>query len=255
LPIFTEAGFNALENREIALSGLGGVGGGAFLALVRSGVTRFRLAENGIFDPPDMNRQAAAFAHTMNRPKLDVYVELARSINPDVKLRLFPAGINPANLEDFLAGTDLHIGVIDVEKGAEVKAMTPALLEKFNIPIFSCAAVGFGALLVAHKPGGMMPDQFWELVNKKSGTGSIFPAFMEDLFDRGVMKRVATGVKSGTMPTTAIGGLASNTLLATEVLTYMLRDTGLVNRQAVFAPEFTMVDFLNQTLMTIDIGI
>ena len=45
LPIFTESGFETLKNKIVAFAGLGGVGGGAFLALVRCGVTRFRLAE------------------------------------------------------------------------------------------------------------------------------------------------------------------------------------------------------------------
>ena len=54
VPIFTEDGLAVLRDKVVALAGLGGVGGGAFLALVRCGVTRFRLAENGVFDPPDM---------------------------------------------------------------------------------------------------------------------------------------------------------------------------------------------------------
>ena len=62
LPIFTESGFQTLRNKVVAFAGLGGVGEGAFLALVRCGVTRFRLAENGVFDPPDMNRQAGTLS-------------------------------------------------------------------------------------------------------------------------------------------------------------------------------------------------
>lgn len=253
LPIFTEEGFNALENQVVAISGLGGVGGGAFLALVRCGVTKFRLAENGVFDPPDMNRQAGAFGDTMDRPKLEVYVELARSINPAVVLELFPEGITPDNLEDFLGGADLHVGVIDGEKGADVKAMTPALLERFNIPMFTCGAIGFGALLVAHEPGGMMPDEFWTRVAEKSHANGLLPSFLGDFFNRPVMDRIDQGLASGTIPTTAMGGLASNTMVATEVLVYMLRDTGLVDRKPVFAPKFTMVDFLNQTMVTTDV--
>jgi len=45
LPIFTESGFQTLRNKVVAFAGLGGVGEGAFLALVRCGVTRFRLAK------------------------------------------------------------------------------------------------------------------------------------------------------------------------------------------------------------------
>jgi tRNA A37 threonylcarbamoyladenosine dehydratase len=77
LPILGKEGMEALSTPLIAFAGLGGVGGGAFLNLVRCGVKRFRLAENGVFDPPDMNRQAAAFASTMGRAKIEVYERLA----------------------------------------------------------------------------------------------------------------------------------------------------------------------------------
>ncbi len=253
LPIFTEAGFATLQSQVVAISGLGGVGGGAFLALVRCGVTQFRLAENGEFDPPDMNRQAAAFGNTMGRQKIDVYVELAKSINPKIELSLYPDGITPENIEQFLNGADLHVGVIDVEKGARVKEMTPELLKRYNIPMFTCGAIGFGALLVAHEPGCMMPDDFWRHVENKSSGSGLLPSYLQDHFNRPVMDRAAKGLATGTLPTTAIGGMASNTLLATEVITYMLRDTGLVDRLPVFAPFFTIVDFLNQTMITEDV--
>ncbi len=253
LPIFTEAGFKAMPGKLIAFAGLGGVGGGAFLALVRCGVTRFRLAENGIFDPPDMNRQAAAFGDTMDRNKLDVYVELARSINPDVELELFPEGTNPENIERFLDGADLHVGVIDVEKGAEVKAMTPELLEKLNVPMFTCGAIGFGALLVAHEPGGMLPDEFWKLVGEKSDGGGMLPSFLNNRFNQPVMERIAEGLAGGTLPTTAIGGLASNTWLACEVLTCLLQGSGMVDREPVFAPRFITVDFMGQSMIVGDV--
>jgi hypothetical protein len=253
LPIFSEAGFKVLQEKLVAFAGLGGVGGGAFLALVRCGVTRFRLAENGVFDPPDMNRQAAAFGHTMDRSKLDIYVELARSINPDVELELYPEGTNEGSIEQFLAGADLHVGVIDVEKGAEVKAMTPGLLEKYNVPMFTCGAIGFGALLVAHEPRGMMPDEFWSLVSAKSDGGALLPSYLGDYFNQPVMERIAEGYRSGILPTTAIGGMASNTLLACEVLTCMLQDTGLVDRKPVYAPEYVVVDFLGQNMVVGDV--
>ncbi len=255
-PIFTEAGFAVLRDKVVAIAGLGGVGGGAFLALVRCGVTRFRLAENGVFDPPDMNRQAGAFGHTMGRRKLDVYEELARSINPAVELECFPEGITGDNLERFLAGADAYVGVIDMEKGHEVKAMTPPLLNKHGLPMFTCGAIGFGSLLVSHEPGGMMPEEFWRLVKEKSDDSrGLLPSFLSDSFSGATMKRLAEGYASGIIPTTAIGGLAANTLLACEVLVFLLRGTGLVDREPVFAPRFAMVDFLSQKMAVGDVSL
>lgn len=145
------------------------------------------------------------------------------------------------------------MGVIDVEKGSEVKAMTPALLEKHGLPMFTCGAIGFGALLVAHEPGGMMPQEFWRLVQEQSDGGGLLPPFLGGFFNRPVMERMEQGYASGVLSTTAIGGLASNALLACEVLACLLQGTGLVDREPVFAPRFIAVDFLNQALVKGDV--
>lgn len=245
-PILGDDGIRLLEQPLVGIAGLGGVGGGAFLALVRAGVKRFRLAENGLFDPPDMNRQAAAFGSSMDRPKLDVYVELARSINPVVELELYPEGVSGDNLESFIKSSDAYIGVIDVEKGADVKELTPALIKKYNVPLFTCGAIGFGALMVNHHPDGMMPDTFWKRVMEKSdGKPGLMPSYLTSFFNDKVTARIQAGFTSGTVATTSIGGLSSNALLASEILAWLLRNTDFVQRDVLFAPHFATVDFLN----------
>lgn len=252
-PILGKEGIEAISTPLIAFAGLGGVGGGAFLNLVRCGVKRFRLSENGVFDPPDMNRQVAAFASTMGQPKIEVYERLARDINPEVQLELFPEGTIVGNLERFLDGCDVHVGVIDVEKGADVKAMTPELLTRFNIPLFTAGSFGFGALLVAHHPNGMMPDEFWGLLKKKSGMGGLFPSFVLDRFEPTVMKRLENAAKTGKLATTSIGGSLSGSILASEVLAYLLRETDLVKRDIIFAPKFVTVDLLRLAMEVVDV--
>ncbi len=246
LPILKEDGIQLLEKPLIAIAGLGGVGGGAFLALVRAGVKRFRLAENGIFDPPDMNRQVAAFGTSMDRPKLDVYVELAQSINPEIELELYPEGVTAENLESFIAGSAAYVGVIDVEKGADVKAMTDSLLQKYDIPMFTAGAIGFGALITNFHPQGMMPGEFWQKVKDRSDDeGGLLPSYLRDFFAKTIIERIEVGAATGTVATTSIGGLCSNSLLASEVLAWILRDTDLVQREILFAPHFATIDLMN----------
>lgn len=252
-PILGESGFAVLGEKEIAFAGLGGVGGGAFLALVRCGARRFRLAENGVFDPPDMNRQAAAFGSTMGRPKLDVYMELARSINPDLEMTPYPDGVTADNLGDFLAGADAYVAVIDAEKGEDVKRMTPAMQERHKIPVFTCGAVGFGALLVNFAPDGMKAGEFWTLAMKDNTGEGLLPSAMQRHFSAPVLERIRRGLSSGKVATTAIGGLAANALLANEVLTHFLAGTDLVERAPVFAPRYTVLDFMTQRLLVADI--
>ena len=90
-------------------------------------------------------------------------------------------------------------------------------------------------------------------MEEKSVTGGFLPSYMATYFNKPVMERFDQGLTQGTLPTTPIGGLASNVLLATEVICYLLRDTGLVQRQAVFAPRFSMVDFLEQNMVIGDV--
>lgn len=245
-------GIEALSAPLIALSGLGGVGGGTFLSLVRSGVKRFRLAENGVFDPPDMNRQAAAFASTLGRPKIEVYEELARGINPEIEIELFPEGLLAGNLERFLEGSDVYVGAMDFEKGADVKAKTPDLLKRFNVPLFSSMVLGFGAALVAHHPEGMMPGEFWGLVRERSA-GADFPTFMSGRFGPAVAERIENSIAAGKSPSTSIGGAFAGTVLASEVMVYLLQGTGLVSREAIFAPRFMVVDPMRPALEVVDV--
>lgn len=254
LPILGQEGIEALSIPVIAFAGLGGVGGGAFLNLVRCGVKRFRLSENGIFDPPDLNRQAAAFTSTLGQPKINVYERLAREINPEVEIELFPEGIHVSNFERFLDGCDVHVGVIDIEKGADVKAMTPELLGRYDIPLFTAGAVGFGALLVAHHPKGMMPDEFWRLVKEKSTGKSLLPSFIYDRFERTTMARITNAAEKGKISTTSIGGSLSGVLLASEVLAYLLQGTDLVNRNVIFAPKFAVIDLLKLAMEVVDVN-
>ncbi|MBM9511241.1 ThiF family adenylyltransferase [Desulfogranum marinum] len=252
-PFFGQEGFDILQQKKIAFAGLGGVGGGAFLALVRCGASQFRLAENGIFDPPDMNRQAAAFGTTMDRAKLDVYMELARSINPEIDITPYPDGIHAANLDEFLDACHAFVAVIDVEKGEEVKKMTPTLLEKYNIPAFTCGAIGFGALMVNYAPDGMKEDEFWALAKEQDKGGGLLPSHMQSNFSDAAMQRMKQGLAAGVIPTTAIGGLASNVLLANEVLAHLLTDTTLMERAPVFAPRYVTLDFMTHRLSVADI--
>jgi hypothetical protein len=252
-PIMGEEGFAVLGEKEIAFAGLGGVGGGAFLALVRCGLRRFRLAENGVFDPPDMNRQAAAFGSTMDRPKLDVYIELARSINPALEIVPYPDGITADNLEAFLAGADAHVSVIDGEKGADVKSMTPAMQERYGIPLFTCGAVGFGTIMVNFAADGMKADEFWAMAWKNDVGGGLLPSVMQRHFSASAVDRITRSLPRGVVPTTAIGGLAANAMLANELLAYVLADTDLVGRAPVFAPEYVVLDFMTQQFRVDDI--
>lgn len=251
--LFGEAAFAALGTPLVAISGMGGVGGAAFMTLVRSGVRRFRLAENGVFDPPDMNRQWGALDVTMDRPKLDVYAEWARGINPDVALELFPEGITVDNAEAFLAGCDFYLGAIDVDKGRAVKAETERISAREGIPLFTCGAFGMGAVMVNCAPGGMTLEAFWRQISALEHGDSSIPPFLRGIFGGPLMDRLEASFGAGTLATCASGAGTAGLLVGTEMLVAMLQGSGVVDRAPVFAPRFTVVDLAGMRLQVVDV--
>lgn len=242
-----------LEKSEIAISGLGGVGGAAFMTLLRCGVKRFRLAENGIFDPPDMNRQWGAFSSTMGHPKLDVYVHWAKEINPEVELKLYPEGINIDNIEDFLRCANAYIGVIDMEKGQDVKEKSSILCRHLSIPLFTAGAIGFGAIMLNYDPSGMTPEEFFRAAMKKSDSSEILPSYLIRNFNQVLIENSIHAIQSGVLATSSIGAAQAGIILASEVITYLLKDTSLTEREVVFAPRYVCFDLMQMRFQVEDI--
>src|ERR1700704_5794210 len=91
-----------LRTKRVAIAGLGGVGGFHLLTLARLGVGAFNLAELDRFELANFNRQVGATLSSVGRPKLDVLVELALDLNPELNIRRFPEGVTHENADEFL---------------------------------------------------------------------------------------------------------------------------------------------------------
>src|SRR6185312_9358764 len=103
----------ALKGKRVAIAGMGGVGGFHLLTLARLGVGAFSIADLDRFEVANFNRQVGASLATLGRAKVDVLAEMALAINPDLHIRRFPEGVQPGNIDDFLAGADLFIDGFD----------------------------------------------------------------------------------------------------------------------------------------------
>lgn len=77
---------NKIKNSTVMVIGIGGVGGYAVEALVRSGVGTIILIDNDIVDVTNKNRQIIALDSTIGLKKVDVMKERILDINKDVKV-------------------------------------------------------------------------------------------------------------------------------------------------------------------------
>lgn len=156
----SEAEQQRLRQSRVAIGGLGGVGGFHLTTLARLGVGKFSIADFDTFDLVNFNRQAGATMSTLGRPKLDVLSEMARDINPELDLRTFPEGVQPENLDAFLAEVDIYVDGLDFF-AFDARRATFAACERLGIPVVTAAPLGMGVALLVFGPGGMPFEDYF----------------------------------------------------------------------------------------------
>ncbi len=156
----TPAEQQQLRGKRIAIAGGGGVGGVHLLTLARLGVTQFHIADFDTFDIPNFNRQVGAMMSTVGQPKADVLARMARDINPDIDIKIFPEGVHADNLDEFLAGVDLYVDALDFF-AFDARQQTFAACARLGIPATTAAPLGMGAALLNFMPGKMTFEEYF----------------------------------------------------------------------------------------------
>ena len=99
---------------RVAVFGLGGVGGHAAEALVRSGIGALDLIDHDRISVSNLNRQIFAVRSTMGMLKVDAARARLLDINPELVLRTYPVFYLPENAGDFdLTVYDYIIDAVD----------------------------------------------------------------------------------------------------------------------------------------------
>lgn len=151
-----------LRGARAAIAGLGGVGGGHLLTLARLGIGNFNISDFDHFEVHNFNRQAGAMMSTVGEPKADVLARMAKDINPTADIRIFPEGVTPENVGDFLKGVDIYVDSIDYFS-VEARRMLFAECYKRGIPAVTAAPLGMGVSFLYFKPGKMSFEDYFLL--------------------------------------------------------------------------------------------
>lgn len=159
----TEAEQSVLQAKRVAIAGLGGVGGSHLITLTRLGVGKFNISDLDVFELANFNRQAGASISHLNRSKVDVMQEIALDINSELKINIFPNGVNEKNVDSFLDGADLYVDGLDFFATDARRTVFAACAEK-NIPAITAAPLGMGVSLLCFMPGKMTFEEYfrWE---------------------------------------------------------------------------------------------
>jgi molybdopterin/thiamine biosynthesis adenylyltransferase len=150
-----------LRNKRVAIAGGGGVGGVHLLTLARLGVAKFHIADFDTFDIHNFNRQVGAMMSTVDEPKSEVLARMARDINPEIDIRIFPEGVHKNNLREFLSGVDLYVDALDFF-AFDARQQTFAMCAELGIPATTAAPLGMGAALLNFMPGKMSFEEYFQ---------------------------------------------------------------------------------------------
>lgn len=109
-----EDALRALQKAKVLVVGLGGVGGGAFEVLTRSGVGSLTFVDGDDFEPSNLNRQILCTTSELGKNKAVVAAERASAINPAVQSVAIPKFVDGTNIAEILdGGYDYCIDAID----------------------------------------------------------------------------------------------------------------------------------------------
>ena len=150
----------ALRAKRVAIAGLGGVGGAHLLTLARFGVGAFTIADFDRFDLANFNRQAGATMATLDRPKAEVMDEMARAINPDLRIARFDTPLDIDSVDSFLANADLFIDGLDFFE-IPIRRHIFARCAALGIPALTAAPIGMGVGFLAFDPRGMSFNSYF----------------------------------------------------------------------------------------------
>ncbi|MCB1850346.1 MAG: ThiF family adenylyltransferase [Gammaproteobacteria bacterium] len=151
-----------LRAKTVAIAGMGGVGGAHLITLTRLGIGSFRLSDLDTFELANFNRQAGASTKTIGSPKVEVMANVALDINPELKLEVFPNGVDATNTASFLTGADLYVDGLDFF-AVKARRHVFALCAEKEIPAVTAAPLGMGAALLNFLPGNMSFEEYFQL--------------------------------------------------------------------------------------------
>ena len=138
--VLGKEGMARLEKARVAVFGIGGVGGYAVEALVRSGVGEIDIFDDDKVCLTNINRQIIALHDTVGKYKVEVMRDRALSINPKVKINAHRCFYMPENADEYdFSVYDYIIDAIDTVKGKLEIIMRAKVA---GVPVISCMGAG-----------------------------------------------------------------------------------------------------------------
>ncbi|MEY8353608.1 tRNA threonylcarbamoyladenosine dehydratase [Lachnospiraceae bacterium 54-53] len=135
-----EEAMDKLGEAKVAVFGIGGVGGYAVEALVRSGIRSLVLVDDDKVCLTNLNRQLIATRKTVGKYKVEVMKDRILEINPQASVEMHKCFYLPENADDFdFKDYDYVVDAVDTVT-AKLELIMRA--KEAGVPVISCMGAG-----------------------------------------------------------------------------------------------------------------
>ena len=245
----TEAEFETLKSKKVAIAGCGGVGGHHAEILARLGISHFVLADFDQFEIQNFNRQNGACVSNIGKNKIEVISNIILDINPEAQITQFSKGIDENNMDAFLDGVDIYIDGLDFY-AIDARILIFQKLKEKGIPSLTVAPAGMGAAMVIFDKYSMSFEDYFGMSLKKSNLDNclkflvgLAPRFLHSKY---LMDESKFDFLKQKAPSTPMGCYISSGVAVTNALKILLKRDHILK-----APWSVHYDsYLNKTTKT-----
>lgn len=140
IQLLGEEEFRALQNANVILFGVGGVGGWCAEALLRTGIGHLTLVDFDRVDTTNLNRQVVATYDNIGKSKVQEMQQRLLSIIPDADVQIIEQQYNAETADNFnLAQYDIVVDAIDM---VECKALLLYRATQSGCKVYSSMGAG-----------------------------------------------------------------------------------------------------------------
>ena len=142
-----------IQNSNIVVFGLGGVGSYVVEGLVRAGIKNIAIIDKDIVDITNINRQIIADTTTINLPKVTIEENRINKINPDCSVFTLQEFVTTDNIENIMFNIKNHFTnsssnsskidyVVDAIDTTSSKLAIINYCHQNNVKLISCMGTG-----------------------------------------------------------------------------------------------------------------
>lgn len=129
-----------LLESQVALIGLGGLGGTILEALVRFGIGKMVVIDGDAFVDSNLNRQVLSHVENLGGQKVEAAKKRAGIINPSTEIETYSVFAHEGNLSEMIQGSQ---AVVDGLDNISVRFSLEKISKKMGIPFVHGAVAGF----------------------------------------------------------------------------------------------------------------